>query len=64
MAVMVIASPISLTIGAITYSIRKNDQKRFSQAVVVAILAFLFIVFFGLHSVADLESPNISIFHS
>jgi len=43
-AVMVIASPISLAIGAIVYSIRKNDQKRFPQAVVVAILTLVLIV--------------------
>ncbi len=43
-AAIVIASPISLAIGTITYSIRKNDQKRFSQAVVVAIITLVLIV--------------------
>ncbi len=43
-AVMVIASPISLAIGAIVYSIRKNDQKRFPHAVAIAILTLVLIV--------------------
>ncbi len=43
-AVIVIASPVSVMAGAMTYSIRKSDQKRIPQAVVVAVLTFLLIV--------------------
>jgi ABC-type transport system involved in multi-copper enzyme maturation permease subunit len=43
-AAIVIAYPVSLVIGAITYYVRKNDQNRFPQAVVVTVLTFLFMV--------------------
>jgi hypothetical protein len=43
-AVTIIASPVSVVAGAITYFIRKSDQKRFPQAMVVAALTFLLIV--------------------
>jgi hypothetical protein len=43
-AVIVIASPVSVVAGAMTYFIRKSDQKRSPQAVIVAVLTFLLIV--------------------
>jgi hypothetical protein len=43
-AISIIASPISVVVGAITYSIRKNGQHRLIQAVVVALFTFLFII--------------------
>jgi hypothetical protein len=43
-AAIVIAYPVSLVIGAIAYYVRKNDQNRFPQAVVVTVLTFFFVV--------------------
>jgi hypothetical protein len=47
LAVIVIAYPVSLVIGAITYAVRKSDQYRFPQAVVITIFTFLFVVILG-----------------
>jgi small neutral amino acid transporter SnatA (MarC family) len=44
LAAIIIASPISMVIGAIAYSVRKNDQRRIQNAVVAAIVAFVFLV--------------------
>ena len=44
LAAIIIASPISMVIGAIAYSVRENDQRRIQNAVVAAIVAFVFLV--------------------
>jgi hypothetical protein len=43
-AAIVIASPVSLAAGAITYSVRKGDPRRFPLAVIVAVLTLLLVV--------------------
>jgi hypothetical protein len=43
-AAIVIASPISLAAGAITYSVRKSDPRRILHAMIVAVLILIFVV--------------------
>lgn len=44
MAIILVASPLSLGIGAIIFSVRKSDPRRLLQAAVAMIITFIIIV--------------------